>query len=169
MDQRRLAENDALVELIQTTEYLDGVPIWGQWDYRLYPPHYGDPFYRGRGRGRGRGGRGRRELLQERQVDRPNGGFARGNGRAALERPQNKSLQIDPNQSDKRMNGLYLLILREEMMQKDAKQHKHLPQLPLLLQRKDYLLIGAVKVLQEKELVNKFSKLEVLNQEEQNK
>ena len=44
----------------------------------LYPPWYGDPFYRGRGRGRGRGGRGRREWLQERQIDRPNGGFGRG-------------------------------------------------------------------------------------------
>ena len=38
-NQRRLAENDALVELIQTTEYLDDVPTWGQRDYRLYPPH----------------------------------------------------------------------------------------------------------------------------------
>ena len=47
-NQRRLAKNDALVELIQTTEYLDDVPTWGQRDYRLYPPHYGDPFYRGR-------------------------------------------------------------------------------------------------------------------------
>ena len=50
-NQRRLAENDALVELIQTTEYLDDVPIWGKRDYRLYLPQYGDPFYRGRGRG----------------------------------------------------------------------------------------------------------------------
>ena len=56
-NQRRLAENDALVELIQTMEYLDDVPTWGHRDYRLYPPHYGDPFYRGRGRG----SRGRRE------------------------------------------------------------------------------------------------------------
>ena len=32
-NQRRLAENDALVELIQTTEYLDEVPTWGQRDY----------------------------------------------------------------------------------------------------------------------------------------
>ena len=48
-NQRRLADNDALVELIQTTEYLDDVPTWGQRDYRLYPPDYGDPFYRGRG------------------------------------------------------------------------------------------------------------------------
>ena len=37
-NQRRLAENDALVELIQTTEYLDDVLTWGQKDYRLYPP-----------------------------------------------------------------------------------------------------------------------------------
>ena len=76
-NQRRLAENDALVELIQTTEYLDDVPTWEQRDYRLYSPWYGDPFYRGRGRG----GRGRREWLQERQMDRPNGGFGRGYGR----------------------------------------------------------------------------------------
>ena len=29
-NQRRLAENDALVELIQTTEYLEDMPMWGQ-------------------------------------------------------------------------------------------------------------------------------------------
>ena len=57
-NQRRLAENDALVELIQTTEYLEDTPMWGQRDYRIYPPRYGDAFYRGRGRGQGRG-RGR--------------------------------------------------------------------------------------------------------------
>ena len=53
-NQRRIAENDALVELIQATEYLEDAPMWGQRDYWLYPPRYGDPFYRGRGRGRGR-------------------------------------------------------------------------------------------------------------------
>ena len=37
-NQRRLAENDALVELIQTTEYLEDAPMWGQRDYRFYPP-----------------------------------------------------------------------------------------------------------------------------------
>ena len=36
-NQRRLAKNDALVELIQTTKYLDDVPTWRQRDYRLYP------------------------------------------------------------------------------------------------------------------------------------
>ena len=64
-NQRRLAENDALVELIQTTEYLEDIPIWGQRDYWLYPHRYGDPFYRGRGRGRGR-----RELMSERPPKR---------------------------------------------------------------------------------------------------
>ena len=29
-NQRRLAENDALVELIQTTEYLEDTPMWGR-------------------------------------------------------------------------------------------------------------------------------------------
>ena len=74
------------MELIQTTEYLDDVPTWGQRDYRLYPPLYRDPFYRGRGRGRGRAGRGRRDWLTERQMERPNGGFSRGNGHTI--RPQ---------------------------------------------------------------------------------
>ena len=46
------------------------MPTWGQRDYRLYSPQYGDPIYRGRGRGR-------REWLQERQMERPNGGFVR--------------------------------------------------------------------------------------------
>ena len=32
-NQRRLAENDALVQLIQTTEYLEDTPMWGQRDY----------------------------------------------------------------------------------------------------------------------------------------
>ena len=36
-NKRRLAENNALVELIQTTEYLEDIPMWGQRDYRLYP------------------------------------------------------------------------------------------------------------------------------------
>ena len=87
-NQRRLAKNDALVELIQTTEYLDEVPTWGQRDYQLYPPHYGDPFYRGRGRGRGRGGQGRREWLQGRQMERPDRGFVGGNGQTGNTRPQ---------------------------------------------------------------------------------
>ena len=43
-NQRRLAENNALVELIQTTEYLEDTPMWGQRDYQFYPPRYGDPL-----------------------------------------------------------------------------------------------------------------------------
>ena len=74
-NQRRLAENDALVELIQTTEYLKDTPKWGQRDYWLYPPQYGDPFYRGRGSSRGRG---RWEWFSERHADRSNGGLGRG-------------------------------------------------------------------------------------------
>ena len=68
-NERRLAENVALVELIQTTEYLEDTSTWGQRDYQLYSPRYGDPFYRGKGRGRGRG-RGRREWLSERPFER---------------------------------------------------------------------------------------------------
>ena len=87
-NQRRLAENDALVELIQMMEYLDDVPTWGHQDYRLYPPHYGDPFYRGRGRGN----RGRREWLQERLMERSNGDFGRGND-------QDNSMRTQPTTS----------------------------------------------------------------------
>ena len=36
-NQRRLAENDALVEFIQTIEYLEDTPMWGQRDYQFYP------------------------------------------------------------------------------------------------------------------------------------
>ena len=36
-NQRRLAENDALVELIQTSKYLEDTPTWGLRDYQLYP------------------------------------------------------------------------------------------------------------------------------------
>ena len=82
-NQRRLAENDALVELIKTTEYLEDAPPWGQ--RRFYPPRYGDPFYRGQGRGHGRG-RGRRNLLSEETPEREFGrgwgrGIFHGNGR----------------------------------------------------------------------------------------
>ena len=42
---RRLAESDALVKLMQTAEYLEDAPSWGQ--RRFYPPQYGDPYYRG--------------------------------------------------------------------------------------------------------------------------
>ena len=42
-NQRRLAENNVLVELIQTTEYLEDIPMWGQKDYQLYPLGMGIP------------------------------------------------------------------------------------------------------------------------------
>ena len=66
-----MAEDDALVELIQTAEYLKDAPSWGQ--RRFYPPCYGDPYYRGRGRGCGQGkGRGRGWLSED--VERDMGG-----------------------------------------------------------------------------------------------
>ena len=101
-NQRRLAENDALVELVQTTEYLEDRPMWGQRDYRLYPPRYGDPFYRGIGRVRGRG-RGRHEWFNGRPVERSNGGlgrgFSHGNGRKIRE--ETSQVNIERNQQDR--------------------------------------------------------------------
>ena len=81
---RRLAENDTLVELIQTAEYLEDAPSWEQ--RRFYPLQYGDPYYRGCGRGHGRGrGRGR-GWLSEDVTERDTGGgqgrfYSHGNGR----------------------------------------------------------------------------------------
>ena len=86
---RRLAENDTLVELIQTAEYLEDAPSWEQ--RRFYPPQYGDPYYRGCGRGHGRGrGRGR-GWLSEDVTERDTGGgrgrfHSRGNGRNGQDR-----------------------------------------------------------------------------------
>ena len=86
---RRLAENDTLVELIQTAEYLEDAPSWEQ--RRFYPPRYGDPYYRGCGRGHGRGrGRGR-GWLSEDVTERDTGGgggrfHACGNGRNGQDR-----------------------------------------------------------------------------------
>ena len=86
---RRLAENDTLVELIQTAEYLEDAPSWEQ--RRFYPPRYGDPYYRGCGRGCGRGrGRGR-GWLSEDVTERDTGGgrgrfHSRGNGRNGQDR-----------------------------------------------------------------------------------
>ena len=101
-NQRRLAENDALVELIQMMEYLDDVPTWGHRDYWLYPPHYGDPFYRGRGRGRGRGNRGRREWLQGRLMEGSNGDFGRGNSHDNNQgtQPMTSTRRTQPVQQD---------------------------------------------------------------------
>ena len=81
---RRLAENDTLVELMQTADYLEDAPSWEQ--RRFYPPRYGDPYYRGYGRGCGRGrGRGRgwlSEDVTERDIGGGRGRFHfRGNGR----------------------------------------------------------------------------------------
>ena len=111
-NQRRLAENDALVELIQTTEYLEDTPMWGQMDYRLYPLGYSDPFYRGRGRGRGRG---RRDWLSERPVEREtNGGSGRGffcgNRRGTtreVHQTTSKSEQRDRQEEDWSIPGKY--------------------------------------------------------------
>ena len=80
---RRLAENDTLVELIQTAEYLEDAPSWEQ--RRFYPLQYGDPYYRGCGRGCGRG-RGRGWLSEDVTERDTGGGCGRlhfcGNGRS---------------------------------------------------------------------------------------
>ena len=81
---RSLAENDTLMELKQTAEYLEDAPSWEQ--RRFYPPRYIDPYYRGHGRGHGRGrGKGRgwlNEYIPGRDLGGEQGRFHFcGNGR----------------------------------------------------------------------------------------
>ena len=91
---RRLAENDTLVELIQTAEYLEDAPSWEQ--RRFYPLCYGDPYYRGCGRGCGRGrGRGRswlHEDVNERDIGGRGRFHFRGNGREQYGQYRNGSV-----------------------------------------------------------------------------
>ena len=87
------------------------------------------------------------EWLQERQMERPNGDLEEING-----------------QNNKLVNQLDRKIPPNVERRDDTERHNNTnisPQLPLLPQRKDYLLTGAVKALQEKELINKFNWLEV--------
>ena len=100
-NQRRLAENDALVELIQTTEYLDDVPTWGQRDYRLTPLDM--------------------VILsteEEVEVEEEESGFRKdrwidlmedseGDFPKVVIQEHNKLQQIDHNQKDKKMIGLH--------------------------------------------------------------
>ena len=44
-----------------------------------------------------------------------------------MQEHNNKLLQTDLNQLDRKMSGLYPLMLREEMIQRDGRQHKCLP------------------------------------------
>ena len=143
-NQRRLAENDALVELIQTTKYLEDTPTWGQRDYRLYSPRYGDPFYRGRGRGRGRG---KRDWLSERPFKREsNGGFGRGffqgNGRGAVRETHwttSKSEQRDRQEEDWSIPAS--VERRDDSLVRQGLQRNPPTPPPW---RKDFLLIGVV-------------------------
>ena len=43
---RRLAKSEELVESLQIMEYLmDHPPLGSRWDYRHYPPRYGNLYY----------------------------------------------------------------------------------------------------------------------------
>ena len=101
-------------------------------------------------------------LFIEEEVEEGESGFRKGKWidlmedlaeemvKVIIQEHNNKLLQTDLNQLDKKMSGLHPLMSKEEMVQRDDRQHKHLPQLPLLLQKKDYLPTGVVKTLQEK-------------------
>ena len=68
-NQRRLAENDAFVELIQTTENLEDTPMWGQRNYQFFPLGMVTLFIEEE-EGQRKRGRGRREWMGERLFER---------------------------------------------------------------------------------------------------
>ena len=122
------------------------MPTWGQRDYRLYPPRYSDPFYRGRGKGRGRG-RGRRDWLSERPFEREtNGGsgrgFFHGNGRGTTrEVHQTTSKSEQRNRQEEDWSILASVEGRDNSPVRQGSQRT-----PLLCppQMKGFLLIGVV-------------------------
>ena len=102
-NQRRLAENDALVELIQT-EYLDDIPTWGQRLQTLPSTLWVIVFIE-------------EEVEEEVEVEEGESGFRKGKWIDLMEdsaedmvkviiQEHNKLLQTDLNQLDKKMNGL---------------------------------------------------------------
>ena len=102
------------------------------------------------------------EVEEEVEVEEGESGFRKGKWidlmedlaedifKVITQEHNNKLPQTDLNQLDKKMSGLHPLMSKEEMIQRGIIQHKHLPQLPLLPQKKEYLPTGVVKTLQEK-------------------
>ena len=81
----------------------------------------------------------------------PNGGFGRGNGHDNNRRPQQPP-STDRPQPVRQEDGWSIPPNNERRDDVERCQEAQMsPPLPFLLQKKDYLLIGAVKVLQEKE------------------
>ena len=70
---RRLAECEACVESLQTMEYLTEFPtLEERWDYRRFPPRYGDPHYHpSRPKRNGDNGPRRRENEERPSTHRP--------------------------------------------------------------------------------------------------
>ena len=70
---RSLTESEALVESLQTMEYLTEFPsLEERRDFRRFPPRYGDPHYHpSRLKRNGDNGPRRRENEERRPADRP--------------------------------------------------------------------------------------------------
>ena len=138
LNQRRLAENDALVELIQTTEY---VPTWGQRDYRLYPLDMVILFTE--------------EEIEE-EVEEDENGFRKDRWidlmedleediPRVMERKHNTLQQTDHNQIGKKKIGLCLPTKREgKMKQRGVRYHNLLLLMFPLTWRLGYLQIRVV-------------------------
>ena len=90
-----------------------------------------------------------------------NGDFGRGNGRDNNQRTQpiTSTSRSQPVRQDDDWLVPPVVERRDDVGRQQVTQTS--PQLPLLLQRKDYLPIGVVKILQEKELVSNSNQLGV--------
>ena len=106
-NQRRLAENDALVETYSNHKIARGYTDMGTERLPILPPRYGDPFYRGRGRGR-------REWLGERLFEREtNQGFGRGSSHGNGRRFYSKASLREKSEIGRR-NGQFLQVMEGE-------------------------------------------------------
>ena len=90
-----------------------------------------------------------------------NGDFGRGNGHDNNQRTQpiTSTSGSQPVRQDDEWLVPPAVERRDDVGRQQVTQTS--PQLPLLLQRKDYLPIGVVKILQEKELVSDSNQLGV--------
>ena len=134
---RRLAESDALVELIQTAEYLEDAPSWGQ--RRFYPLRYGDPYYRGQGRGCGRGrGRGRNWLNKD-FTERDSGG---GRGRISFHGNGRGQEMFQRTFENNRQGGNWLTSVHVEG-RNEIRQESQMPLDPLPSRFLDWSSLGS--------------------------
>ena len=142
-NQRRLAENDALVELIQTTEYLEDTPTWGQRDYWLYPLGIMTLSIEEEGEVEEEGNGQVKDHLKENQIEGLEEVSPMGT-EEEMEETHISQLLKEIKGIDRRKNGLYQQVLEEEKTFWQGENHCIGPPLLSPPWRIDFLQIGVV-------------------------